>query len=83
MPCGLRTLPATNVERRVSFPHLMRATPTPEARNGPCLAAFAMRHRPHASTRSLPEQRAGARNAYIHGAPGPPELGVRRALVET
>jgi hypothetical protein len=52
-------LPTTSVEMRVSCPHSIRVVPTPEARNGPCLAAPAMRHRPHASTRSLSEQIVG------------------------
>jgi hypothetical protein len=75
MPCGLCTSPATGLERRVSCPRSMRAAPTPGARDGPLLSAFAMHHRPRASTRSLPEQRARARNTCRHGAPGPPLAG--------
>jgi hypothetical protein len=68
MLCGLRKPPATGVERCVPCPH-------PKARRGPCLAAPAMCHGPHASTGSLHEYRAGARNACRHGDAGPPLAG--------
>lgn len=40
-----------------------------------CFAVVAMRHIPHASTGSLSEQRAWARNACIRGGIGPPLAG--------
>jgi hypothetical protein len=75
MPCGLRTSPTTGVERRVSCPHSMRMTPILEVHGRTHLTAFAMRHRPHTSIESLPDQRAGVGNTCRHGAPRPPLAG--------